>query len=527
MFLTKRYNLNKILLDSVKVDDENAVIKLIKSINDGGCLSYDEIYKYTNVLRSELTACSEVSIRYKVGTKGKDYDFFLDIDETICDHSITLDSEIDHDLILNVLDNNHAIYRGVKELLFFILKIEGSRIIFYSAGKPERNNILVCDLIKIFGLETFSDRILVHSETLLTNPHDEIYCPDFNLIQNGMGNKKKKISNVARDINNSILIDDDRSYCIKGEEFNFVRFAENTNQCSVTDKNINGIFRIAGMIYLFLCQNDFTLVQFMQLILANDAVSNTKLYYDIGLDVLMTFNPHLCLNNPRSESESVITTQVKPVFVPDPPEGMCHALISEKLISTWFPGKETIIIPNDKRYDNGKTLIYNPKRLTDIYYRPGIFQYDKDTCGLKHIMFPEFLIYLEDGYGDLRFKISIHDKDNDHIVRYRYERIRFLLTKENIATNYVCEYYDYRHLREKDIIHYFHDGKVNVSGTANRQLDMILVKLTNNSTVKRDTKIENRFLIHKDNDMNHSLFSYYAKWVSYKDEIGDFIHFTH
>lgn len=515
MFLTNRYNLNKTLLDDVNPDNNNRVIKLIKAINNEKDFSKNHtIYIDNNDIYSY---------------KGKDYDFFLDIDETICQHSVKNPSEFDHDFILVIHDNNHAIYRGVKELLIFMLKIEGSRIIFYSAGKPKRNNILIPALIQKLGLEVFSDRILVYSDTLMTFPLDETYCPNYGLIRNGQGNKKKKISMLARDMNNSILIDDDRSYCLRGEELNFVSFSSDIEDYDNPTKNKNGIFRIAGLIYLALCQNDFTIVQFMQLIFANDSISNIKLYYDIGLSILQQFNQNLSFDNliktPVKNVEEIKSEPtVQPKFVPNPPDGMCHARISEKLISSWFPNKYTIIVANDKRYNNRKTLIFDPTQLTDIYYDPNIFQYDEETCGLKHIVYPEFLIYLKD--TDFRFKISMTDDENSAVIQRRYIDIREILVREKIAISYIYEYYDYRYLDENDIKYYFFEGKANVSCRHDRELDAILVKLTNKSTVKISNETRNRLIVHKDNDTNWTVFSYYALWISYKNETGDFIQFT-
>ena len=231
----------------------------------------------------------DIDTSHEMTGKPNEFDFFVDIDDTICSTVFSW-----YDGIINILGNNYIFYNGIREFLLFLLKIGNSRIIFYSSGNPERNKLLVKKLVEIYNLEFAADRISIYNTIIMTCCVDPNHKPDENLINDGQGNKKKQIKGACRDINNSVLIDDDRSFCLKGEEFNFIKIQEcidYKNWHSMT--NENSIFRVAGLIYLYFISNEKDLVKFMELVLANDVSSCQPLYYNLGLKILREINPSL------------------------------------------------------------------------------------------------------------------------------------------------------------------------------------------------------------------------------------------
>ena len=468
-------------------------------------------------------------IRLKEGN----HDFFIDIDDTICSRDYGVFS-------VNIMDNDHFIFAGLKELIQFLLDIKDSRIIFYSAGLPERNTQLIRYLLDYWGLSDFSGvRILVYSHVLITDPLDKNFIPDLEIFYNRacMGTKKKRISDIARDMNYAILIDDDVSYCTKGEEFNFVTFLPRPSNDS--GYSVNGLFRIAGLIYAYLQCERLSLVQFMRLALAYDHISNNELYYSCGLKILQRYNPKLVFD----EYVSPPITNVPPPIINIPPSitnipnDMKRASINEALITTWFPNKSTILL-NDTRYESngGKLVHFSIHRKVDIYYDDNIYDYNEKTGELIHLKFPQFCISLHGNV--IIWKISFPGDKIQDIVDRLYA-IADLMIRENVVISGIFyQLGTHSIIRESSICalnftppnvgQFFFDNCIYVTMSDT----IILIRMSPDYMIKLTEEHSNhrfRFDVYQKNKLDTIFYCMYLKFVCNKGDyylrFGDISHF--
>ena len=196
----------------------------------------------------------------------------FDIDRVIAipirDQKISLDKEKspygnEFDLhYIEVVGYKHQIYLGIYALLR-ALKARNVKIVFFSSGREERNLPLIESIYKIaFGDEyqdclnetdIFSRHHCIHTENLGSEDYRLLYSPHLNHAYTGNLKKdlqivllKPEVSSYEDIINpeeyrnidfgdidakkalsNMVLIEDDPSYMVKGQEHNFLYLRDN------------------------------------------------------------------------------------------------------------------------------------------------------------------------------------------------------------------------------------------------------------------------------------------------------------
>jgi len=126
---------------------------------------------------------------------------------------------------ITALNHPHYIFPGYYAL-FRWLHSKGGKIFFFSSGVEERNIELVDKLMKM----SFGDSISDIEYKIFSRQH----CIDTANMDSEIGDKyqsffwgqrKKKLADIVvpeNELQNTLLIDDDNSYMVKGEELNFV-----------------------------------------------------------------------------------------------------------------------------------------------------------------------------------------------------------------------------------------------------------------------------------------------------------------
>lgn len=226
---------------------------------------------------------------------------------------------IDNKLIIQALAP-HIIHPGAIELIQFLFSIPNIRVSFFSRGIEERNILLVnAILARALGVEGFTkvkDSITVFSRYDLSagfrNPMKISDCLR-------AGNQLKNLARITNpnQLDNTILIEDDLSYCHPGQERNmlihkFVRhwvFQSKFDRCDDIHE-ANHVFYIAGVLkWIFTNKGNQsladTLFQF-QFTENTDKKEDsypfkelfwrkqeTNRYFREGLALLQTFNPKL------------------------------------------------------------------------------------------------------------------------------------------------------------------------------------------------------------------------------------------
>lgn len=119
----------------------------------------------------------------------------------------------------------HYIFPGYYAL-FKWLHSKGDKILFFSSGIEERNVELVDNIMKMsfgdsavdVGYKTFSRQHCIDTDKMPSEEKKKYQSYFF-------GQRKKKLSGIVvpeNELANTLLIDDDNSYMVKGEEYNFV-----------------------------------------------------------------------------------------------------------------------------------------------------------------------------------------------------------------------------------------------------------------------------------------------------------------
>ncbi len=140
-----------------------------------------------------------------------------------------LKAKFDDDFInrhsVMALDFKHLVYPGYYAL-FQWLHNKGAKLFFFSSGIKERNTELVDNLMqKAFGENAKNVDYKVFSrndcvDTYILEEEDKKKYQSY-----FFGNYKKKLADIIvpkEELQNTLLIDDDTSYMVKNEEYNFV-----------------------------------------------------------------------------------------------------------------------------------------------------------------------------------------------------------------------------------------------------------------------------------------------------------------
>jgi hypothetical protein len=119
----------------------------------------------------------------------------------------------------------HYIFPGTYALLKWLHQ-QGGKIFFFSSGIKERNVELTAKMMKMaFGDEPVKYKVFSREHCVDTTrfQNDEETA---NLYQSFFyGQRKKKLADIVvpeKQMTKTLLIDDDNSYMVKGEEYNFV-----------------------------------------------------------------------------------------------------------------------------------------------------------------------------------------------------------------------------------------------------------------------------------------------------------------
>jgi len=253
----------------------------------------------------------------------------LDLDDTVVTHTEEKDLNspgmkwfLENKLVIQAIVA-HLIHPGAIELIQFIFSIPHVRVSFFSRGIEERNFLLVNALLsRALGVEVFNavkDSVTVFSRNDLNSSIQNAIKIAHSL---GFGNLLKNLNKMTspEQLDNTILIEDDPSYCFPGQERNmlihrFVLDSVFTRSFDDTDDiyRANHIFYIAGVLKLLLINREHhsladTLFKFQfankkeDRDLVRDRYPYTELfwerqrthrYYREGLALLQLFNPKL------------------------------------------------------------------------------------------------------------------------------------------------------------------------------------------------------------------------------------------
>ena len=110
--------------------------------------------------------------------------------------------------------------------LFRWLHSKGERILFFSSGTEERNVELVDKLMKMSFGDSASEigyKIFSRHHCIDTAEMERVESDKYQSCF--LGQRKKKLSGIVvheDELQNTLLIDDDNSYMVKGEEYNFI-----------------------------------------------------------------------------------------------------------------------------------------------------------------------------------------------------------------------------------------------------------------------------------------------------------------
>lgn len=140
----------------------------------------------------------------------------------------------------------HYIYPGVLEFIRLLALTPNLKTSFYSAGKPERNNVLVPLLLnRALPESQFIEikskmRVLSREDLILSKEKDLIskyYNPCFNWISDTQKDLSKVLSGEEL-LENAVLIDDQSGNAANGQLFNFLKVpvAEAEDYASLIEK---------------------------------------------------------------------------------------------------------------------------------------------------------------------------------------------------------------------------------------------------------------------------------------------------
>ena len=128
---------------------------------------------------------------------------------------------------IDVIGYPHIVYPGYYALLQWIHSF-GGRIMFFSSGVEERNVPLVDEIMR----RSFGDRVGEVDYKVFSRQHCvdtdrlEIIDPEAEKEMQGFfyGRLKKRLADIvsADELPDTLLVDDDTSYMVKGEEYNFI-----------------------------------------------------------------------------------------------------------------------------------------------------------------------------------------------------------------------------------------------------------------------------------------------------------------
>jgi hypothetical protein len=218
---------------------------------------------------------------------------------------------------LEALKYPHYIFPGYYAL-FQWLNNSGGKIFFFSSGVEERNVELAAKMMKMsFGEDIPEYKVFSRQHCIDTSSpfkyeeNQEKYQSFF------YGQRKKKLGGIVvpeEEVPNTLLIEDDTSYMVKGEEYNLIslRYAHEYTQEHAYKKeegffDFHRAYYLAGLfskIYEVRESQNMTLVEaakFVQIdseggVLSRDfyyPVNKKVAYYTKGLEILQRFDPTL------------------------------------------------------------------------------------------------------------------------------------------------------------------------------------------------------------------------------------------
>ncbi len=141
----------------------------------------------------------------------------------------------------------HYIFPGVVDLIKLLFQTEDIRVSFFSSGVKERNDIFVKEILEIAlgkdHYEKIKDSVTILSRCDVTSCTREESLEAERVYSIRPGNYQKDVSKVLREgesLENTVLIDDDSSYCAHNQAANmlFVPPSEEGNFYHLPDKFI-------------------------------------------------------------------------------------------------------------------------------------------------------------------------------------------------------------------------------------------------------------------------------------------------
>lgn len=144
----------------------------------------------------------------------------FDIDDTLCCNYGPTIEEIrfyeQKGMVMEAI-KTHYVFPGVIELMKSLFQTDNVRVSFFSAGKKERNEIFVQKLLThALGLDEYAK--IEHEVVILSR--DDVTD----------GKNLSKILKIGDQRHNALLIDDDMSYIVKGQEKNFIYASKLTHR---------------------------------------------------------------------------------------------------------------------------------------------------------------------------------------------------------------------------------------------------------------------------------------------------------
>jgi len=147
----------------------------------------------------------------------------------------------------------HFLYPGYYEL-FQWLHSKGGKLLIFSTGIKQRNIEFIQKFMKNAFGEKASDiecKIFSRDDCIDTTRHRAVL--DDKMQSYFYGQLKKKLSGIIvpeTEMSNTLLIDDDKSYMVKGEEYNFMYVLYNHNYVISDRGNGNGFYEFHQAYYL-------------------------------------------------------------------------------------------------------------------------------------------------------------------------------------------------------------------------------------------------------------------------------------
>jgi hypothetical protein len=268
------------------------------------------------------------------------YNLVFDIDNVLADHRKCSDDNqilffMRKGAIIDAL-KPHYIFPGVIELLRLLFRETDVRVTFFSSGHQSRNDPFVEGLLrKVLGnaaYEGIKDKVFILSGTKSDNSSDlnsndrELARKQFKQYGLHWGNQKKSLDKVVTrggSLANTLLIDDDPSWVMYGQEKNYLYvpmsrsydFPSHVRSGKTLYKGMNRLCYLAGMIYTLLekARSATTLSDVLfplQFKYKEDdpssfvpnfyETSKNEHYYILGLEKLRTENPNYSFITPEN-----------------------------------------------------------------------------------------------------------------------------------------------------------------------------------------------------------------------------------